>query len=533
MAQHKKHNSRQEKPIILDGHSLTIDQVVDVARGKAKVKLSSRARKLVQDSSETVTELTASEIPIYGVNTGYGFFANQRIEPEQSIRLSRNLILSHVVGLGPPFAEDVVRAAILIRANTLAHGHSGVRPELIDSLIHMLNHSVTPYIPSQGSLGSSGDLAPLAHLALVLSAPLDDEDDFSGQAWHENQLMSGVEAMAAAGLNRITLGPKEGLAIINGATFSTAILALACFDIERLLRGSEIAAALSLEALLGASAAFDPQIHEARPHPGQIAVAQRIRDLTHGSELLNADTQLQDAYSLRCIPQILGPSWDILSFVKATVIREQNSAIDNPLIFENQVLSGGNFHGESIGQAADYLKLTLAKVGALSERRSFRLTSPHKNVGLPPMLVARKEDAGLYSGLMMVQYTAASLTLENRSLATPDSIHTITTSAGQEDINANATTATRHLAEIISNLCYIVSIELIIAAQALDIRLQSMRHTRPGLGTIAAHKIIRENVPFHEEDHPHTADIESITTIISSGDLVSAVENALGNAPRN
>jgi histidine ammonia-lyase len=531
MAQDKKNPTRKEKSITLDGNSLTIEQVADVARIKAKVKLSKRARRLVQDSAKKVDQLASSETPIYGVNTGYGLFVNQKIEPAQSTRLSRNLILSHIVGIGPPFEQDVVRATMLIRANTLAHGCSGVRPEIIDTLLEMLNHDVTPYIPSQGSLGSSGDLAPLAHLALVMTTPLDNDDDYVSQAWHESRLMSGAEAMTSAGINRITLRPKDALAIVNGATFSAALLALACIDTERLLRASEIAAALSLEALLGVAAAFDPRLHEARPHPGQIAVAERIRKLTFGSELLDTNNQIQDAYSLRCVPQILGPSWDILSFTKEIVYREQNSATDNPLFFDNQPISGGNFHGEPIGQAADYLKISLTKVGALSERRIFRLISPNVNVGLPPMLVAQQEEAGLYSGLMMLQYTAASLTLENRSIATPDSIHSIATSAGQEDINANATTAARHLTKIISNLCHILAIEFIVAAQALDLRLQSMPRSKPGVGTTAAHKLIREYVPFRNEDHPHTADIEAITAIIRSGELISTIEKTLDNVP--
>jgi histidine ammonia-lyase len=531
MVQDEKNPTRQEKSIILDGNSLTLEQVADVARCKAKVKLSKRARRLVQDSAKTVDRLVTSETPVYGVNTGYGLFADQKIEPAQSFRLSRNLILSHIVGIGPPFEQDVVRATMLIRANTLAHGYSGVRPEIIDTLLEMLNHDVTPYIPSQGSLGSSGDLAPLAHLALVMTTPLDDDDDDASQAWHESRLMSGAEAMKSAGINRITLGPKDALAIVNGATFSAALLALACIDTERLLRASEIAATLALESLLGITAAFDPRLHEARPHPGQIAVAERIRKLTFGSELLDTNNQIQDAYSLRCIPQILGSSWDILSFAMATVSREQNSATDNPLIFGNQALSGGNFHGEPIGQAADYIKISLAKVGVLSERRIFRLLSPNENVGLPPMLVAQQEEAGLYSGLMMLQYTAASLTLENRSLATPDSIHSITTSAGKEDINANSTTAARHLTTIISNLYHILAIEFIVASQALDLRLQNNPRAKPGVGTTVAHKLIREKVPFSKEDHPHTANIEAITALIRSGELISTIERTLDNVP--
>ncbi|KPK95515.1 MAG: hypothetical protein AMJ88_00400 [Anaerolineae bacterium SM23_ 63] len=517
--------------VSIDGHSLTLDQIEAVARNHMNAELALNARTLVEDAASTILNIADSEHPVYGVNTGFGIFASQRIAPEETVRLSRNLILSHLVGVGAPFAKDVVRAAILIRANTFAHGHSGVRPQLIDILLDLLKNDVTPYIPSRGSLGASGDLAPLAHLASVISAPLEDDlEDYSGQAWYRDQLMSGAEAMSAANLTRITLGPKEGLALTNGATFSTALLVLACIDAERAVRCAEIAAALSLEALLGVSAAFDPRLHQSRPHPGQIMVASRIRDLTMQSDLLDADNRVHDAYSLRCIPQILGPVWDTLSFVKMIVTTEINAATDNPLLFGEQAISGGNFHGEPIGLAADYLKITLAKVGSLSERHIFRLTAEHTSAGLPPMLVTQTEKAGIYSGLMMLQYTAASLTLENQALATPDTLHSIPTSAGQEDINPNATTAVRHLTELMDNLWKIVAIELIVAAQALDLRLRAMPQAKPGVGTNAAHKYIRKYVSFREVDSPYSEDIEALSKIISTGDLIRVVAQALGES---
>jgi histidine ammonia-lyase len=529
----KKSTKRKpkEKMISIDGQSLTLDQIEVVSRNHMSAELAASARILVQDSSSTILNIANSELPVYGVNTGFGIFASQRIDPEETVRLSRNLILSHLVGVGAPFAKDIVRAAILIRANTLAHGHSGVRPQLIDTLLDLLINDITPKIPSRGSLGASGDLAPLAHLASVISAPLeDDPEDYSGQAWYRDQLMSGAEAMAAANLIRLKLGPKEGLAITNGATFSTAILALACIDAKRILRCTEIAAALSLEALLGVSAAFDPRLHNARPHPGQVMVASRIRELTLESNLLDAANRVQDAYSLRCIPQILGPVWDTLSFVKMILATEINAATDNPLLFGEQAISGGNFHGEPIGLAADYLKIALSKVGSLSERRIFRLTAEHTSAGLPPMLVAQKGKAGIFSGLMMLQYTAASLTLENQALATPDTLHSIPTSAGQEDINPNATTAARHLNEMIDNLWKIIAIELIVATQALDLRLQSMPHAKPGVGTNAAYEYIRKLVPFREVDSPYTEDIEALSEILFTGDLIRVVAQSLGGS---
>jgi histidine ammonia-lyase len=429
-------------PIILDGHNLTLGHVEAAARRGAAAQLDPGAHRRVQASAEDLQRLAHSEEPIYGVNTGFGVFADRRIDASQAARLSRNLILSHAVAVGPAFPSDVVRAAMLIRANTLAHGHSGVRPQVINTLLAMLRHEVTPYVPSQGSLGSSGDLAPMAHLALVLSTGLDgSEAEPSGQAWHAGRLMAGSEAMAAAGIPRLALGPKEGLALTNGATFSTAILALACVDAQRLLRVAEIGSAMALEALLGLSSALDDRLHRARPHPGQVAVAQRLRSLTHGSTLLDSTDRVQDAYSLRCTPQVIGPAWDILAFTRKTVTCEMNAATDNPLVFGHEALSGGTFHGEPIGLAADYLKIALTEVGALAERRAFRLITGATNAGLPPMLVSQPEEAGLQSGLMMLQYTAASLALENQGLASPDSVRSLPTSAGQEDHNANATSA--------------------------------------------------------------------------------------------
>jgi histidine ammonia-lyase len=337
--------------------------------------------------------------------------------------------------------------------------------------------------------------------------------------------MSGAEAMQAATLARLVLGPKEGLALTNGATFAAALLALACVDVERLLHAVEIATAMALEAILGASAAFDERVHQARPHPGQRAVAARVRALTVGSTLLDRAGRVQDAYSLRCSPQIIGPAWEILDFVRGIARRELNSATDNPLLFGGQVLSGGNFHGEPLGLAADYLKIALSEVGAASERRGFRLLDGRSSAGLPPMLVARNQDAGLNSGLMMLQYSAASLCLENQSLAVPDTVRSLPTSAGQEDHNANATTAARHLADVVANLRHILAIELLINAQALDLRMESLPQARPGSGVAAAHALIREVVPFRREDHPLGPDIESVSALIDGGAFLGVLDS--------
>ncbi len=514
--------------IVLDGMHLSLEEVESVARGDAKITLGEDAFRRVERSSRMVKELSKSDVPVYGVNTGFGVFAVERIDPAQSASVSHNLLLSHSAGVGPPYPEDVVRAAILIRANTLARGHSGVRPAVVQTLLKMLEGHVTPCIPSKGSVGSSGDLAPLAHLSIVLAEdPNPGRASSSGFAWQGGELLSGEQAMSRAGIPRIQLGPKEGLALTNGATFSAALLALACCDAERALKAAEIAAAMSLEALLGSSKAFDERLHAARPHPGQIAVASRIRSLTKGSNLLDTSGLVQDAYSLRCIPQIIGPAWEILEFVKGIAFREINSATDNPLLFDSEAIAGGNFHGEAIGLAADYLKVALAEVGALSERRLYRLVSEHTNLGLPAMLVRHKKDAGLNSGLMMLQYSAASLVLENQSLATPNSLHSLPTSAGLEDLNANSTTAARTLNALLENLFWIVAMEFIAATQGLDLRLESLDGASMGRGTRAAHNLVREAVPLRDEDHPLAGDIETIAGLAKGSRIIQAVEQAL------
>jgi len=363
-------------PIAINGQSLTLDQVVQVARGSlGPVALDPAARGRMLQSHAWVQALIEQGRPVYGLNTGFGVFADQHISPADTVRLQRNLILSHAVGVGPPFPVEVVRAAMLVRANTLALGHSGVRPKLVETLLAMLAAGITPLIPSQGSLGSSGDLAPLSHLALVLSAdPAGGDDDAeSGQVWYQGQTLSGGEGMRRAGIPRLVLGPKESLALNNGATFCAALGALAVVDARRLISAAQTGVALSLEALRGASAAFDERLHAARPHRGQQSVAAAIRNLVAGSTLVDSAGRVQDAYSLRCAPQVMGPALDTLAFVAATLEREFNAATDNPLLFDGEAVSGGNFHGEGIGLALDYAAIALTEVGAMSERRTARL----------------------------------------------------------------------------------------------------------------------------------------------------------------
>ena len=503
--------------IFLDGSHLTLEDVHTAARGRPALRLRPETRARLEQSAALVARLVEGPQPVYGVNTGFGIFANRRIGPEDLAELSRNLILSHAVGFGDPFPHDVVRAAMLIRANTLALGLSGVRPAIVDCLLQMLERGVTPVIPSQGSLGSSGDLAPLAHLGLVMTGGEDAAR--SGRAWFEGRLLSGQEAMQAAGVPTVRLGPKEGLALTNGATFATALLALACLDARACLRAAAAAAALSMEALQARSAALDESLHAARPHPGQSRVAADLRTLTRGSTLLDSGDQVQDAYSLRCAPQIIGPAWEILGFCEAVVSREINSATDNPLLLGGTAVSGGNFHGEPVGQAADFLKIALSEVGAVAERRAFRLLSSHTNADLPAMLVADPKAAGLQSGFMMLQYTAASLVLENQNLAAPASVFSLPTSADQEDHNANATTAARQLASVVRNLRRIVAIELLTAAQALDLRLRAAPDLRPGAGTGAVYSRIRSVAPFADKDDLRLPALDRIDALIASGEV--------------
>jgi len=514
-------------PVLIDGGNLTLTALESVACFKARVVLDDSARDRIDKSAKILERLASSKTPIYGVNTGYGIFADRRLDSSQASKISENLVMSHAVAVGDPFPEKVVRAAIVIRANSLARGNSGVRTEIIDVLLSLLNKGVLPHIPSQGSLGSSGDLAQLAQLALLITK-FDSHDllDTDAQAWYEGRLLPGHEAMDKAGIPRISLGPKEGLGLTNGASFSTALLALAIINAQRVLLSSEIASSMTLDALLGVSAALDRRIHEARPYAGQKAVARRMRNLISDSQLIDSTARIQDAYSLRCCPQILGPIWDTLAYAVKVVNIEMNSATDNPLLFDNDILSGGNFHGEPVGLAADYLKIALSEAGSISERRIFRLLAEDMNSNLPPMLIADRDKIGLHSGLMMLHYTAGSLTLENQALANPNSTSSVPTSSGQEDHNANSTTAARNLLLVVENLTRIVAIELICAAQALELRMKESPDKTPGKGTLAAFEHIRTLMGFIEHDRPYSQDIHLASEMVRSGSLLTALQDA-------
>ena len=508
--------------VILDGGSLTLAELLAVARQGARVRLDGGAAARVRESRAWIDEVSRGEaLTVYGVNTGFGSLAEVRIPPDDVTTLTRNLILSHSSGVGPPLPEEVVRATMLIRANTLAKGYSGIRLETLETLIEMLNRGVHPVLPEKGSVGASGDLAPLSHLALTLIG--------EGEAIYEGRSLPGGEAMRQAGLEPVTLAAKEGLALNNGTSVSAALACLALADAENLVRHAEIALAISLEAVQAASRAFDARLHAARCHRGQQASAANVRRLIAGSQLIDSTQRVQDAYSLRCAPQVLGAVRDTLAFVRTTVEHEINAATDNPLIFldepgDNKAFSGGNFHGEPLALAMDFLGIAVAEIGSIAERRTFRLLDGTLNSGLPPMLTA---DGGLQSGLMMAQYTAASLVSDNKTLAHPDSVDSIPTGANQEDHVSMSANAARHAREIVWNTERIVAAEMLCAAQALDQRTEGSSR-RPGRGTRAAHRALREGgiVPLGQ-DRVLAPDIERAAELIHSGQIGNAVDLAL------
>jgi histidine ammonia-lyase len=506
--------------IEIDGYHLTLDQVAKIARDGDSVAISQQGQNQIIASRQRLEKIMATGDPVYGINTGFGIFADQQIPLEESQALSRNLILSHAVGTGADLPKEVVRAAMLVRANTLAKGFSGVRLEIVQTLLDMLNRDVTPVVPSQGSLGSSGDLCPLSHLALVFTTDERDLESESGEAVYNNTRMSGKAAMQAAGIARIHLGAKEGLALNNGATFSAAIGALAVVDAACLLEIANLALGITLEAVLGCSNAFDVRLHEARGHQGQVEVAQLVLRFTQGSSLLDGADRVQDAYSLRCSPQVLGAARDTLRFARNVIEIEINAATDNPLIFDSgEAISGGNFHGEPVGMAMDFLSIAMAETAAISERRVFRLTDGKLNAGLPPMLVDRPEAAGVNSGLMMPQYTAASLVLENQTLSSPDSVRSLPTSAEQEDHNANSMTAARHTREIIANTLHVLAIEFYTAARAIDLRLREMPDARMGKITGEAYHRLRSVVPYQPGDAWWGPEIHAVRDMITRGEF--------------
>ncbi|QNS02559.1 HAL/PAL/TAL family ammonia-lyase [Streptomyces xanthii] len=481
------------EPVTLGEAPVSLDDLVAVARGGREVVVGDAAVEAMRAGERWVgsiiEDMRAGKPvePIYSINTGFGSLAGRQAfdTVEDAAELSRRLIVSNASGVGRHLDHEVVRAAMLIRAASLTRGYSAVRSELPETLARMLSAGVHPAVPEYGSLGASGDLIPLAHLAIVLSRPAGEDAEIdSGEAFWDGELMSGVAAMKHAGIERITLRAKEGLALTNGTSFSTAQVALAVADAENLLATAEITAAMSIEALMGFGDAFLPQIHEARGHQGQIESAARIRQLLGDSGLIDGDVDCdptrrppQDAYSLRCTPQVLGPVRDTLRFVHGIVETEINAATDNPLVFPDlpagrslKAVSGGNFHAEYLAFAADFLSIAVTEIGSIAERRLFRLDDGSLNRGLPDMLVA-SEKVGMDCGYMLPQYLAAALVSDCKTLAHPDSVDSIPTCANQEDHVSMANNAGRHARQVVANIEAVIGIELLMAAQALELRL--------------------------------------------------------------
>jgi histidine ammonia-lyase len=485
--------------ISIDGKSLTLAQFRAVVHEGAACSLADAARRRVDAGRRTVEETVRRGDATYGVNTGFGNLATVRIEEKNLALLQERLILSHCAGVGEPLPDAAVRGMLLLRANTLARGHSGVRPLIIEALLELLNAGVLPSVPSRGSVGASGDLAPLAHLALPLLG--------KGKVRIDGEALPAVQGLEHAGLTPLTLEPKEGLALINGTQAMTSLLALSVLACRRLVRIADLVAAMATDALRGTDSAFDARLHALRPHPGQCASAANIWQLMQGSGIRDShrqgDIRVQDPYSVRCAPQVHGAVRDLLSDVEAKLVIEMNSVTDNPLIFpeEGDIVSGGNFHGEPMAFAADVLALGISELGAISERRIEKLTNTAFS-GLPPFLT---QDAGLNSGFMMAQVTAAALASENKTFCHPASVDSIPTSADKEDHVSMGMGAALKLQPLVDNTYRILAIELTAAAQGIDL----LRPLRSSETIEALHEAFRRSVPVLKEDREMATDLNA------------------------
>lgn len=503
--------------VCINGNNLTLEEFIKVTRLGAEVELDKDAIVRVQNARALVDKFVDENKVVYGITTGFGKFSDVRITGEETKTLQRNLIISHACGVGNPFEEDIVRGIMLLRANALSKGFSGIRLSTLNTLIEMLNKRVHPIVPEKGSLGASGDLAPLAHMVLVMIG--------EGEAIYEGKRMPGKEAMEKANIPTVELTSKEGLALINGTQVMTSVGAHTAYDALMLSKTADIAASLTIEALNGIVDAFDSKVHSVRPHEGQINTGKNLLSILNGSQMTTRQGELrvQDAYSLRCIPQIHGGSKDCFKYVKERIEIEMNAATDNPLIFvdEQEVISGGNFHGQPMALSFDFLGIGLAELANLSERRLERLVNPALNCGLPAFLV---EKGGLNSGFMIVQYSAASLVSENKVLAHPASVDSIPSSANQEDHVSMGTIAARKARDIMGNLRKVLAMEILAACQAIDLRGKK----ELGKGTDIAYNIIRDNITFIEEDRVMYIDINKCEEIIKSEEVISAVEQRIG-----
>jgi histidine ammonia-lyase len=498
--------------LLLDGSSVTLDALVYIADRYAHVGLSPDARIRVQSARAVVDRMAKGDAPVYGINTGFGALAETSIPAESLGALQVNLLRSHAAGVGDPLPERAVRASMALRANVLAKGFSGIRPATLDLLIELLNRRIHPVVPSRGSVGASGDLAPLAHLALVLigegSATVDG-----------GPVLPGAAALASKGLNPVRLEPKEGLALINGTQPSTAVAGLACVAAETLAKSADIVAALSIDALQGSFKPLDARIHDARPHDGQRLSAANMLGLLAGSAINKSHEncgRVQDAYSMRCAPQVHGAARDGLAFVRKTLTIEANGATDNPMVFgtDDEILSGGNFHGAPVALAADVLAISLAQLATISERRSDRLVNPALS-GLPAFLTP---DSGLRSGYMMAQVTAAALASELKTLAHPASVDSIPTSANKEDHVSMSMSAALKAERAVTLAARVIAVEVLCAAQALDL----LAPLTTSVSLQRVHQFVRSIAPTLTDDRPPSPDIEEISRAILSGAFVRA-----------
>ena len=519
--------SSPESPVVL-GSVLPLEALEDVARRGRAVRLDDEARARVVASRAAVDRITdgGDDGPrVYGVNTGFGALSETRISSGEVRQLQKNLVRSHATGIGPDLGVAEVRAMLLLRAQVLALGCSGVRAEVVDTLVEMLSRRVHPRIPSKGSVGASGDLAPLAHLALAMIG--EGEAQIGG-----GPFVPGGEAMDRAGVKPLALEAKEGLALINGTQLMAGIGTLALLDAERLATVADVAGAMSLEALKGSSRPFDERLQAARPHPGQATVARNLRSLLAESEIMESHRhcgKVQDAYSLRCMPQVHGATRDALAWVRQVLEREVNSVTDNPSVFlapdgGADIVSGGNFHGQPLALALDLAAMACAELANISERRVEQLVNPALSTGLTPFLVPVSPSSGLHSGFMIAQVASASLVSENKVLCHPASVDSIPSSAGKEDHVSMGSVSARKLAQVVANVRQSLAIEILTAAAGLDQRAP----LTPSRGVAAGHGAVRARVRPLTEDRPLYKDIAAVAAMIERGDLVRAVEGAIG-----
>lgn len=504
------------KPLVLNGDQLTLDDVVAAVHNGWPVKVSAEAKQRVKVVRSTIEKAVREKKVIYGITTGFGAFSNVTISRAQGKQLQKNILMSHAAGVGPSLPEDAVRGVLLLMINSKAKGYSGMRLQTLETLVKLFNKQVVPVVPEQGSVGASGDLAPLAHLSLVLIG--------RGQARYRGRTLSGAQALKQAGIARVELAEGEGLALINGTQVMTAIGALTLHRSIQLAKILDVAASMSLEVLLGSNKQFHKRIHRLRPHPGQLDSAANMRRVTDGSEIISSHKdcgRVQDAYSLRCAPQVHGASRDTLAHVKRVVETEMNSATENPLVFPNgQVMSGGNFHGQPVALVMDFLAIALAEFASICERRVERMVNPNLS-GLPSFLI---QEGGVNSGFMIAQYTAAALVSENKVLAHPASVDSIPTSANKEDHVSMGTIAARKARQVLENVKQVAAIELLCAAQALDL----FTNLKPGEGSLAAYKVIRRHVKHMKRDRELAPDIAAVAGLIDNGELLKAVEKVTG-----